>query len=126
MSETESNKRATVIGDLMAVLQDHWELAILEIGFESRQAARRLTAIVLSLIFAVLALIVAQVAVIYGLMQLGLNPAVSCLIVAGVYGALALVIFRAWGRRDPRSGSPFAGTRREVGRTLQWIQKLFS
>lgn len=126
MSENGTETKTTVVARLAAILNDHWELLILELGYESKQAARRILALGFALMFLLLALIVGQVAVIYGLMAAGLNPGVACAIVAGVYLLISLVIFRKWGRRDLRGGPAFAGTRREVGKSLQWIQKLFS
>jgi len=126
MSENGTEHRSSVVAQILAVLGDHWELASLELGFESKQAAKRLFAIVLSFVFGFLALIVAQVAVIYGLMAAGLSPALACVAVAGVYALIAVLIFVKWGRRDVRVGPPFVGTRREVSRSLQWMQKLFS
>ncbi len=124
--ENGTEQRTSALGQIAAVLHDHWELATLEMGYESKQAARRLAALVISCMFILLALIVVQVAVIYGLIATGLTPASSCLLVAGLYGLLGLGIFMKWGRRDARGGPAFAGTRHEVGKSLQWIQKLFS
>lgn len=125
MSENGTQQRTNVVSQVFAVLNDHWELAALELGFESGQMARRFWALVMSVIFGFLAAIVAQVAIIYGLIAAGLSPALACLSLAVVYAGIAALIYGKWGRRDPRVGAPFAGTRREVSRSLQWMQKLF-
>jgi len=126
MSENGTEQKTTVLAQIAAVLGDHWELATLEMGYESKQFSRRLFALAFSFLFVLLALIVAQVAVIYGLMATGMSPALSCSLVAAFYALVGIGIFVKWGRRDVRGGSAFAGTRREVGKSLQWIQKLFS
>lgn len=126
MERDQTERRGNVLGELARVFEDHWDLLLLELGFESRQAVRRLSAIVVGVLFLFLSAIVAQVAVIYGLMALGLSAPVACLAVAGLYFLIALAVVSAWGRRDPRVGPPFHATRREVGRSLKWIQKLFS
>ncbi len=126
MSDQETKDKPSVIGELIGVLQDHWDLFLLELGFESRQAARRLWAIVVAVAFLGLALALLQVALLSALRAAGLSLTAACLWMGGGYAVLGLLILAIWGRRDRRAGGPFDGTRREVGRSLQWIRKLFS
>jgi len=119
-------KPKTFLSELAGVLSDHIDLVSLEAGYESQQAARRLAAIVVAACLLFGAFVLLQVAILFGLARLGIGVGWASLGLAVLYGLIGTGIAARWGRRDPKVGSPFEGTRREVKESLQWIQKLFS
>jgi uncharacterized membrane protein YqjE len=121
-----NDHKKTVVGEILDVLSDHLELAGLEARYESQTLARRFTAILVTAILAFGAFVMLQIAIIFGLAKVGIGIGWASLSLAAFYGVLGTVVFWKFGRRDPRGGGPFAGTRREVKESLQWIQKLFS
>ncbi|MFA5975910.1 MAG: phage holin family protein [Elusimicrobiota bacterium] len=122
----ETRKKHSRFGELLNVLMDHAELVSLEARFEARQALRRLIAIVVACVLAVAAFVYLQIALIAGLLRLGLTLGTAGLVMGGVYGLAALVIGLWVGRRHPKVGSPFEATRREIRETIEWIRKIFS
>jgi len=119
-------KEPSVLADVSAMIEDHLDLAALETHYELQQAGKRGFAFAVIFMLALAAFLLAQVAVVFGLAALGLSIWVSCLVIAALYALAAVGIYVRWGRRDPRVGPAFAGTRREVGETLRWVQKIFS
>lgn len=115
-----------IFADVAGVLEDHVNLAALESQYELELLAKRLVAFSAAFILALAAFLLAQVAVIYGLVAIGLPAWGACLLLVALYGVVAALIVTRWGTRNAKAGAPFSGTRRELVKTLQWIQKLSS
>jgi uncharacterized membrane protein YqjE len=133
MNVTEDNENAqethrpSLLADLAGVLEDHVNLAALEAQFEVQQASRRFLVLAIAAVLGLSGFLLLQVAIVDGLVVLLKLPVWGvCLILTVIYGTAAAVIFNTYGQRDPKAGTPFSGTRRELIGTLQWIQKLFS
>ncbi len=118
-------KRHTIWKDVADQLSDHIELASLELSYESDRAAKKLFAVAAMLVLVLTGFIVLQVALIGGLMRLGLSLGVSALIFSTLYFVAAYAIFHRT-RRDKRAGPPFAATQRELKESIQWIQNILS
>jgi uncharacterized membrane protein YqjE len=117
----------SLLANLAGVLEDHVNLATIEAEFEVDQARRRFLVLGVALMLGSIAFLLGQVAIVDGLVALLKLPVWAvCLILMVIYGSAAAYIVTHFGRRDPKAGTPFAGTRRELIGTLQWIQKLFS
>jgi len=125
-NDSSSTRSRSVLADVTAMLEDHMDLAALETQYEVEQAGRRSVAFGIIFMLALAAFLLVQVSVIYGLSALGMPVWGACLVMASVYALSAIAIFVRWGRRDARIGPAFAATRREMGETVQWMQKIFS
>jgi hypothetical protein len=116
-----------LLANLAGILEDHVHLATVEAKYEVDQARRRFVAMGIALILGAIAFLLGQVAIVDGLGALFKLPVWAvCLILTVIYGSLAAYMFNSFGKRDLKAGAPFAGTRRELIATLQWIQQLFS
>jgi hypothetical protein len=111
---------------VMTLLEDHMELGALECRYESSQARRRIRAVIFGAVFGLTAFVFLQVALVQGLLRAGFPLLELCLLAAAVYGTLAVIIYRRWGRRDPRAGPPFQTSGEEFKRSLQWIRQNLS
>ena len=120
------NKGHGFKSQLFAVLEDHLELAGLEWAYEKKQSARRLVAVLGSAILGIGAFVLFNVALVRALMVVGGSVERVCIGLGLVYGITGVLLYRYVGRRDPRVGEPFKGTREELNRNLEWIQKHFS
>jgi hypothetical protein len=121
-----TDERRSLFAEILHVFRGHVDLAGLEARYEAGQAMRRLLAFGAAALLGIAAFVYLQLAIVAGLVALGLKLVYASLILAAVYGAGAYVILRFLARRDPNAGQPFEGTRREMEDTLEWIQKLFS
>lgn len=126
MNNGDMEPKKTMINEVLDVLSDHAEILSLEWRYESRQAAQRLVAIGVALVLGLTAFLLLQVAVVYGLMAIGLNAGWASLILAVIYLITGVVIWQTVWKRDTRAGRPFEATRRQLLESKQWIQKLFS
>ena len=124
--EVPSKKTRSFLSHLITILQDHLELAELEWKYERGQVQRRIAAWAIAALLILVAVVLLQIALISALMSQGLSLGVVCLTLTVVYGVIAGGIAFLFGRRDPKAGDPFQGTKQELLRNLQWIQKLFS
>jgi uncharacterized membrane protein YqjE len=125
MSENGESQKS-VTGEVLSLLEDHMELASLEWEYEKAQSMRRLGALAGAALLVVTAFAFLQVAIVQGLVAFGLSLPVASLVLAGVYGIAAAGLMATSGRRDPRAGEPFQGTRAEIKRNLRWIRQIFS
>ena len=123
----ESAHQPSVFANLAGVFEDHVNLLALEAEYEMGQARRRLLAAAIGMLLGLAAFLLGQVAIVDGLVALFKIPVwAACLLLMVVYGSIAAYIVKRYALRDRKAGRPFAGTRRELIGTLQWIQKLFS
>jgi len=125
MAENGRPKRS-LIGEALDILDDQVELASLELEYEATLGARRIAALAGIAILVVTGFALLQVAMIWGLMKLGLSVGISSLILAFLYGGGAALIYRVLVRRDPKVGGAFAGTREELHKNIRWIRHFFS
>jgi hypothetical protein len=126
MSEIGKEDRSSLWRDVMEQISDHLDLAALELRYETQQAKKRLLAAVIVLILVLTGFMLLQVALVEGLMRVGLSLGLASFFLSLAYFTLALVAYWVLGRRDKRAGPPFFGTLREIHETLRWIQKTFS
>jgi len=125
MSEN-GHPHKSLIGEFVALLEDQMDLAALEFGYEKKQHVRRLGAMIVALFLGLTAFVLLQVALVMGLVALGMPIGWSCLALGGAYVVIAGVLLGVYARRDPRLGEPFQGTREEFRKNLRWIETLFS
>ncbi len=125
MTENGPPERQTIWKEVAGQLSDHVELASLELRYETERVTKRLVCAACILVLVLTGFIVLQVALIGGLMKLGLPLSLSALIFGALYFVIAFVIYRL-ARRDKRVGPPFASTQRELQETIHWIQKILS
>ena len=125
MSENGQGKKS-LVGEAFELIDDHLELASLEWEYEKAQSLRRLGGLAGVAVMVLSAFALLQVAAVYGLVHFGLSVGFACLALAGVYVAIAVFLFWKFGRRDPRAGEPFQGTRQELHYNLKWIRQFFS
>lgn len=125
MNSGTEEKRSR-LGDFLKVFRDHAALASLEARFEAVHASRRLLGAAIAAVLALAAFVYLQIALVAALIALGLKLSQACLALAAVCGAGAVMTIRWAVRRAPGAGRPFEATRREMGETVEWIQKLFS
>src|SRR5262245_20597562 len=124
--ETQTHSRKSVIGEALELLEDQMELTSLEWQYETGQGVRRLLALAAAGVLGVIAFALLQVALVLGLVAVGLSIAQAALLLAAVYGIAAAVLYGKFGKRDKRAGGPFQGTRDEMRKNLQWIRQFFS
>lgn len=107
-------------------VRDHIELFKLELAFEKRAARRRMISSALVAFFGLNAVIFAEILTFQALLMAGLGTAgaAGALLFASAAGAALSWFFI--GRRDPRAGTPFEGTRAEVVRSAKWIRTILS
>ncbi len=114
------------LGHVISLLRDHLALADLELKYEISQLQRRGLVLAIAGLFILIAFVLLQVGLVaYGI-SLGYSLVKVCAVLAFGYGAVAAALVLFLGRRDPQAGEPFQGTRNELSKNLQWIQKLFS
>jgi len=111
---------------VLSLLEDHVELAHLEYRFESDQARREAAFCGAAVLCAFLGFTFLQIALIIGLLRIGIPLYVLCLFFSVFYGCAGVFIYHRYGKRDPRVGEPFQGTREEAGKSLRWIHQLLS
>ena len=108
------------------LVNDQIKLVSLEWAYEKKLARRRLVALGAVILLASLAFVLLQVALIVALATRMGSVAGVCAVLSLVYGGVGFWVFHQWGRRDPKIGRPFHGTRRELAENIRWIEKLFS
>jgi hypothetical protein len=111
---------------ILDLLKDHVELAHLEYRFESGEGRRVLGIWALAALCVLFSLAFLHAALIIGLLKLGVPLYALCLGFAALYAAGGFSLYRRWGKRDPRAGEAFQGTREEAEKSLQWIHQLLS
>ncbi len=121
-----NGRKPSILQSVVGLLQDQLDLFSLELGFEKRQVRRRALALVAIGIFGLLSAALFQVAIVLWLAKEAPNIAGVCGLLGLLYGVIAGGIFWGLGRRDPRAGKPFEGSRRQLDENLKWIQTLFS
>jgi uncharacterized membrane protein YqjE len=125
MSENGESKRS-LTGEVLSLLEDHMELASLEWQYEKARSKRCLAALAGAALLIVTGFAFLQVAIVQGLVSLGLSLPIACVVLASVYGIAAGILISTMGRRDPRVGEPFQGTQQEIKRNLRWIRQIFA
>src|SRR5258707_812535 len=111
---------------IFALIEDQMDLVALEWDYEKTQGLRRIGALVAAGVLGMAAFILIQVALVIGIAELGLKTVYACLVLAGLYGGLALLLIGKFSRRPSRVGMPFQGTREELKKNLKWIQQILS
>jgi uncharacterized membrane protein YqjE len=125
MSQNGESKKS-ITGEVLSLLEDHMELASLEWEYEKTQTKRRLGALAVIALLAMSAFAFLQIAIVYGLVALGLTFPLASLVLAGTYLIIAAILCSTMGKRDKRAGEPFQGTRQEIRRNIKWIRQIFS
>ena len=126
MTGSNGSQKPSFVRNLIGLVEDHVELASLELNYAKQEGRRRLIGLAVGAVFALCAFLFLQVALMFGLMALGLTAGIACLILGGVYAAVALGVMAKYGRSDPETRDVFQGSRQELGRSLKWIEKHFS
>ena len=121
LSEAPSVRR-----HILGLLEDHLELAQLECRYESERARRRLITLALAALCFVSAFVFMQIVLTRALMQRGWSLSGACLALGVLWSVVGGWIYLKAGRRDPRVPEAFEGTRQELRRSLQWMQKHIS
>ena len=117
---------AEILNHVLELVEDHVELAHLEYRYERDQSWRRLAVGAITAVCVLGSCLFFQIALLLGLMKAGIPLYVLCLFFGVVYAGASALIYRRFGKRDPRLGESFQGTREEFTRSLQWIHRLFS
>jgi uncharacterized membrane protein YqjE len=125
MSQNGESKKS-ITGEVLSLLEDHMELASLEWEYEKAQSKRRLGALAGIALLSVSAFAFLQIAIVAGLVALGLTLPIASLVLAGAYLILSAILFSTLGKRDKQAGEPFQGTRQEIRRNIKWIRQIFS
>ena len=112
--------------DILGLLEDHLDLGHLEWQYESEVGRRRLLVLALAALCLVSAFTFVQILLTLTLLHWGLSLYGACLFLATFWASVGVFMYRTYGRRDPRVPEPFEGTRQELRRSLQWIQKHIS
>jgi len=120
------NKGHGFKSQLFAVLEDHLELAALEWDYEKKQSSRRFSAILAAGALVISAFVLLNIALVRALAAFGGSLGWVCVGLGVLYVLAGVLFYRYGGLRDPRVGEPFQGTRQELNRSLEWIQKHFS
>src|SRR5262245_25047427 len=116
---TTSETKKTVVSDVVGLIEDHIELASLEWQFEKEQGTRRLMAVGAGLILGLCAFGFLQIAILGGLVGLGMPLWGAAVSLAVVYGGIAGVCLWRFGHRPAQAGEPFQGTRAEIRKNLR-------
>lgn len=119
-------RSSSIVSQIIGLLEDQLDLLSLEWQYEKKQGCRRFVGIIIGFVLILTAFLFLQVALVRGLIALGGSLGWICVGLGGAYGALGLVIYGRFARRDPSVGEPFQASREELKRNLEWIQKLFS
>jgi len=112
--------------EILSLLEDHLELGQLEYRYESAVGRRRLWVLALAVLCLVSAFVFIQIVLTMALRHWGFPLYAACLALAFVWATAGVLIYQKFGQRDPRVPGPFEGTRQELRRSLQWIQKHIS
>lgn len=126
MNNGNETKSPGLIAEITRMFADQADLASLELHYESAQAAKRLAALFVAALFTLAGFAIVQAVLVQLLVATGLSGLVASVVLVVIDFVVAGLIFQYGGRRNPKAGSPFAGTRREAQETLAWIQKIFS
>lgn len=124
--EPEPEAPKSTVGEMLSLLEDQMDLAALEWDFEKKHNVRRFGAIAGAVVLFLSAFVVLQAAAILGLVALGLGPGWACLALAGLELLVGGLLLSAMGKRDPKVGEPFKGTRQEFRKNIQWIRQILS
>lgn len=106
------------------LMKDHLELASLEWGFEKKDGRRRLFAFGIGAILVASSAVYFQIAFVGWFLKMGFRWASIGLILGFSFLAAGLSVIRFLGKRQKGLGPPFHGSRTELMRSVQWIQKL--
>lgn len=108
------------------LVEDHVELANLDIQYETCTARRTLMRMgVAALCFFMTSFFISG-GIAMALTLAGLSAPVACVAVGAVWGIAGGIVLYNRTPRDPRLGEPFSASKRELSKTLQWIQKRIS
>src|SRR5436190_18990936 len=125
MSENGESKKS-VTGEVLSLIEDQMDLASLEWQYEKSQSLRRLVALGVAVLLAITSFAVLQIAMIAGLLSVGVSAVRACLILAVIYAIVTGLLVWRYGRRDPRAEKPFQASREELHKNLKWIRQIFS
>lgn len=117
---------SSFIHQALRLAQDHIKLGLLETRFEVAQARRRAVALVFAATAFLTAHVFLQIALVRGLMALGLPMGAATVILAIAYFGVSAYITLIYGQRDKAAGVRFEGSKEELERSKEWIQKRFS
>ena len=110
---------------ITTLLERHAQLGLLEGQYEIVQAGKRAAALAACAVLAVTLYVLLHVAILAGLVALGLPLWAAALILMFVYAVAIGVIYAKVGRRDAKAGAPFEASRAEWKRSAEWIRKRF-
>ena len=108
------------------MLEDHVELASLELRFARQELRRRTMFLFGAILGGVSAFVLLHVAGLSILSRLGVPLYIPCLMLTLAYAIIAQRAFRRAVWRDPRVGEYFQATSQELNKSLQWTRQLFS
>jgi uncharacterized membrane protein YqjE len=113
-------------GRMLELLATHLELVQLEFRYERGVGRRRLFITAFAVLCLVSAFVFMQIVLTVTLLKWGLPLFAACLALACFWAAVGVGMYLLYGQRNARAHEPFAGTREELSRSLQWIQKHIS
>ena len=116
----------SLVRHILELLENHLELVQLECRYESGVGRRRLYMTTLAALCLVSAFVFVQIVLFLALVKWGLPFYAACLALALFWATCGILIYQKYGQRDPRVREPFEGTRQELSKSLQWIQKHIS
>jgi uncharacterized membrane protein YqjE len=122
---TPTEPKRTFARDVFGLLEDHLELASLEWEYEKAQGIRRIIGLTIGAVAGLCAFIFLQVAIVTVLIRAGMPVWGAAVLLTGLYGVVAVICFKVFGKRPAKAGEPFQGTKTEIRKNLRWIQQFF-
>jgi uncharacterized membrane protein YqjE len=117
----------SLTGQILGLVEDHAELASLEWRYEKAALRKALVFRGIAAILFLTAYALLQVALVRWLIMASkVSPAWVYAGVGFIYTIIGMILFFRFGKRDPAVDEPFQGTRQELRKNLQWIQRHFS
>src|SRR5690349_9283074 len=104
MSENGTETRTNIWKEVVGQVSDHMDLAALELRYEADHAGKKLLSAAIIFVLILTGFIVMQVAIVGGLMKLGLSLGLSAFLISVLYFAVAALVFQVLGRRNKRAG----------------------
>jgi hypothetical protein len=114
------------VSQAIRLAQGHWRLGLLESRYELVQGGRRVAAALAAVVAAATGYVILQIALVRGLMAVGLPLGAACLLLAAAYLGAAWGLVSLGARRNPAAGRPYQGSRDELQRSMAWIHQRFS
>jgi Putative Actinobacterial Holin-X, holin superfamily III len=123
MSQSETTPMSGKL--LFSLLRDHLELVSLEWQYERQRAWRRFLIKGSGAIFLATSYIFIHVALIGALLRWGMSVGMIGLCLSLFYFVLGSLMLGFFKKHDAEAEKPFQGTREEVKRSFNWIEKYF-